>query len=168
MWMQHQPHVEDWMVLLHTPKGFPRDHIGKVRTRIPEFLRDGQGGRHYFKHCSGEGSPSGIQRLACRWWTIQADIVTDSDTQALFSVSLDFSSIPSTMRSCQESLRSLEEPLRSSSGCSCPHGSILLNVYVSISPFLGLSPQSCVFSFPKCKHISRGGLANWLKNKESI
>lgn len=47
--------------------------------------------------------------------------------------------------------------------------SILLNVYVSTSlaSFKSQS-ESCVFRFPKWNCVSRGGLANWLKNKESI
>lgn len=71
--------------------------------------------------------------------------------------------------SCHKRRQSLEKPSSSYSGCSCPLGSILLNVYVSISLASSKSrSESCVCSFPKWKHVSRGGLVNWLKNKESI
>lgn len=77
-------------------------------------------------------------------------------------------SLPVTC-SCHKRLQSLEKFSSSSSGCSCPLVSILLNVYVSISLASSKSrSESCVFSFPKWKLVSRGGLANWLKNKESI
>lgn len=110
MGMQHEPHVVDRMVLLPTPKDSPQDHTGKVKTRIPEFSHEGQGGGDYFQHSRGRrGSlpePSGWHTGDGPSWLALS--LTPTPRRCSQFPLTSCLSLPLT-RSLPESPRSLEE-----------------------------------------------------------